>query len=53
MVQMGQMNGTDGTDVLQIRGMRERFGGTAGCEAEVNRRLGRAWGVMDSLNHGV
>ena len=25
----------------------------AGCESEVNRRLGRAWGVMDSLDHGV
>ncbi len=23
------------------------------CEPEVNRRLGRAWGVMDSLDHGV
>ena len=27
--------------------------GSAGCEPEVNRRLGRAWGVMDSLDHGV
>ena len=26
---------------------------SAGCEPEVNTRLGRAWGVMDSLNHGV
>ena len=26
---------------------------SAGCEPEVNRRLGRAWGVMDSLDHGV
>ena len=25
----------------------------AGCEPEVNRRLGRAWGVMDSLDHGM
>ena len=25
---------------------------SAGCESEVNRRLGRAWGVMDSLDHG-
>ena len=25
----------------------------AGCESEVNRHLGRAWGVMDSLDHGV
>ena len=25
----------------------------AGCEPEVNRRLGRAWGVMDSLDHGL
>ena len=25
----------------------------AGCEPEVNRCLGRAWGVMDSLDHGV
>ena len=24
-----------------------------GCEPEVNRRLGQAWGVMDSLDHGV
>ena len=23
------------------------------CEPEVNRRLGRAWGVMDLLDHGV
>ena len=23
-----------------------------GCEPEVNRHLGRAWGVMDSLDHG-
>ena len=23
---------------------------SAGCEPEVNRRLGRAWGVMDSLS---
>ena len=26
---------------------------SAGCEAEVNRCLGRAWGVMDSLDNGV
>uniref|UniRef100_A0A8C4QEJ3 L-seryl-tRNA(Sec) kinase n=1 Tax=Eptatretus burgeri TaxID=7764 RepID=A0A8C4QEJ3_EPTBU len=26
---------------------------SAGCDSEVNRRLGRAWGVMDSLDHGV
>ena len=26
---------------------------SAGCEPEVNRRLGRSWGVMDSLDHGV
>ena len=26
---------------------------SAGCEQEVKRRLGRAWGVMDSLDHGV
>ena len=26
---------------------------SAGCEPEVNRRLGRAWGVMDSLDRGV
>ena len=26
---------------------------SAGCEPEVNRRLGRARGVMDSLDHGV
>ena len=26
---------------------------SAGCEPEVNRRLGQAWGVMDSLDHGV
>ena len=26
---------------------------SAGSEPEVNRRLGRAWGVMDSLDHGV
>ena len=26
---------------------------SAGCEPEVNRCLGRAWGVMDSLDHGV
>ena len=26
---------------------------SAGCEPEVNRHLGRAWGVMDSLDHGV
>ena len=26
---------------------------SAGCEPEVNRRLGRACGVMDSLDHGV
>ena len=25
----------------------------AGCEPEVNERLGRAWGVMDSLYNGV
>ena len=25
---------------------------SAGCEPEVKRRLGRAWGVMDSLDHG-
>ena len=25
----------------------------SGCEPEVNRRLGRAWGVMDPLDHGV
>ena len=24
----------------------------AGCESEINRCLGRAWGVMDSLDHG-
>ena len=26
---------------------------SAGCEPEVSRRLNRAWGVMDSLDHGV
>ena len=26
---------------------------STGCESEVNRRLVRAWGVMDSLDHGV
>ena len=26
---------------------------SAGCEPEVNRCLGRASGVMDSLDHGV
>ena len=26
---------------------------SAGCESEVNRRLGRTWEVMDSLDHGV
>ena len=26
---------------------------SAGCESEVNRHLGRAWGVMDSLDNGV
>ena len=26
---------------------------SAGCEPEVNKRLGRAWEVMDSLDHGV
>ena len=26
---------------------------SAGCEPEVNRRLGLAWGVIDSLDHGV
>ena len=26
---------------------------SAGCESEVNRCLGRAWGVMDSLDNGV
>ena len=26
---------------------------SAGCEPEVNRCLGRAWGVTDSLDHGV
>ena len=26
---------------------------SAGCEPEVNKCLGRAWGVMDSLDHGV
>ena len=26
---------------------------SAGCEPECNIRLGRAWGVMDSLDHGV
>ena len=26
---------------------------SAGCEPDVNRYLGRTWGVMDSLDHGV
>ena len=26
---------------------------SAGCESEINRRLGRLWGVMDSLDNGV
>ena len=26
---------------------------SAGCESEVNRRLGQAWGVMNSLDNGV
>ena len=26
---------------------------SAGCEPEVNTCLGRAWGVIDSLDHGV
>ena len=31
------------------RGQSQR----SGCEPEVNRCLGRAWGVMDSLDHRV
>ena len=26
---------------------------SAGCEPEVNRHLGQAWGIVDSLDHGV
>ena len=26
---------------------------SVGCEPDVDRRLGRAWGVMDSMDHGV
>ena len=26
---------------------------SSSCEPEVNRHLGWAWGVMDSLGHGV
>ena len=26
---------------------------SAGCESEVSKRLCQAWGVMDSLDHGV
>ena len=26
---------------------------SVGCESDVSRRLGRAWGVMDSLDNGV
>ena len=26
---------------------------SAGCEPDINRCLGLAWGVMDSLDHGV
>ena len=26
---------------------------SVGCESEVNRCLGRAWGVVDLLDHGV
>ena len=26
---------------------------SAGCKPDINRRLGNAWGVMDSLDHGV
>ena len=26
---------------------------SVGCESEVNRHLGQAWGVTDSLDHGV
>ena len=26
---------------------------SAGCEMEVNRHLGQAWRVMDSLDHGM
>ena len=26
---------------------------SGGCEPEVNRHLGQAWGVIDSLDHGV
>ena len=26
---------------------------SAGCEPDVNRRLGLAWEIMDSLDHGV
>ena len=26
---------------------------SAGCEPDVNRCLGQAWGVMDSLDHGL
>ena len=29
------------------------FHDSACCEPVVNRRLGRAWGVLDSLDHGV
>ena len=26
---------------------------SAGCEPEVNKCLSQAWGVLDSLDHGV
>ena len=36
-----------------MRSWRDSLDFSAGCESEVNRHLGRAWGVMDSLDHGV
>ena len=39
--------------VRRLSSWRDSLDVSAGCESEVNRHLGRAWGVMDSLDHGV
>ena len=45
--------------VIMLRSQRDSltlaviFNVSAGCECEVNRHFFQAWGVMDSLDHGV
>ena len=53
VVQSIAVCGEDVEDVERFTCLGSDIYVSAVCEPEVNRRLGRAWGVMDSLDHEV